>query len=134
MKKKWSDKPLSLLVKEAPLYKIFMISEEKNTLKKLVALQIAELEKEIELLESTIKPISPDSAYGRVSRMDAINNQAISEAALRDKKTLLDRMNFALTKIDHAEYGFCFRCKEEIAFNRLKSIPYASHCIKCAGR
>lgn len=109
-----------------------MTLEEKTLLKELVANQIIDLEKEIELLESTVQPISPDSAYGRVSRMDAINNQAISEASLRDKKTLHNRLKFALTKIDQDGYGFCFRCQEEIPYNRLKSIPYASHCIKCA--
>ncbi|MCF8259703.1 MAG: hypothetical protein K9J12_02940 [Melioribacteraceae bacterium] len=111
-----------------------MTREEKEKIKKITRERITELENEIEMLRQNVEPISPDSAYGRLSRMDAINNQAIDNAALKDKKTLLERLHFALTKLDSQEYGKCYKCKTEIPIKRLESIPYAHLCIRCSGR
>ena len=53
----------------------------------------------LKLIELT-KPISPDCAIGRVSRMDAINNKSINEAALRQKKNQLKALEYAINHVN----------------------------------
>jgi len=109
-----------------------MTNENKILLKESIIKQINELEDELILIEAAAKPISPDCAYGRVSRMDAINNKTIVDASLKDKQTKLHRFKYALTKIESENYGRCSRCGENIAIKRLMSIPYVNLCITCA--
>jgi DnaK suppressor protein len=64
--------------------------------------------------------------------MDAINNKSITDAAFRDKTTTMERLKFALSRIDSEEFGKCQKCGDEIAIKRLMSLPYAPLCINCA--
>jgi DnaK suppressor protein len=111
-----------------------MTNEDKKILRTSILKQIEEFEAEVKLLDEAAKPVEPDCAYGRVSRMDAINNKVIVEAALKDKQTSIDRFRYALTKIETVEYGKCSRCGMDIAVKRLMSIPYANLCIECANK
>ncbi len=111
---------------------MIMNKTDKIQIKKLILDQIAELEKDVLRLEEATKPISPDNAYGRVSRMDAINNKAIFDAALIDVRSQLQSCKNALMKIDSNEYGKCVKCGNNIAIERLRSIPFADFCIICA--
>lgn len=108
--------------------------DDKKEIKASIIEQISELQKELKRLEEAAKPISPDNAYGRLSRMDAINNKAIVDAALASKRTTLQSYENVLMKIDSDEYGRCVRCGGVIAVERLKSIPYADFCITCAAK
>ena len=69
-----------------------MNKEDKQDIKKRI---LEELEKTEELIldykEST-KPISPENAIGRVSRMDAINNKSVVEAALRKAEEKFNKL------------------------------------------
>ena len=109
-----------------------MTNENKKTIKGSLLKQIDEFEADIILLKEAAKPIAPDCAYGRVSRMDAINNKAIVDASLKDKETTLSRFKYTLSKIDSEDYGKCSRCGDDIAIKRLMSIPYVNLCISCA--
>ncbi|HDQ45167.1 MAG TPA: conjugal transfer protein TraR [bacterium] len=101
-------------------------------IKESILEHISELEKDLVSLEKAAKPVAPDNAYGRVSRMDAINNQAIVDAALRKKRITLQQYKSALARIDSSDYGRCRKCGNEIAENRLMAIPYTDVCISCA--
>jgi DnaK suppressor protein len=83
-----------------------------------------------ELVELT-KPIEPDCAIGRVSRMDAINNKSINEAALSKAQDKLKKINISLDRIDDDNFGSCIQCGEPIPIQRLLLMP-GSLCIKCA--
>ncbi|MCK5638998.1 MAG: TraR/DksA C4-type zinc finger protein [Flavobacteriaceae bacterium] len=85
----------------------------------------------IELKELT-KPISPDCAIGRVSRMDAINNKTINEAALRKAENKLKGLNNALLNINDADFGKCARCKNDIPLGRILLMPHSRFCVYCA--
>jgi len=111
-----------------------MTSEEKELLKATVINNISDLEKELESMKDTVQPIAPDDAIGRVSRMDAINNQAVAKAAYGDKQTLLSRLKLSLSVIDKENYGTCAKCKNQIPIKRLMSIPYSNLCVHCAAR
>jgi hypothetical protein len=83
-KKKCFDRLLNES-KKKPYFCSTMTKEEKAKLKKDIHKRLHDLEPQIEELKELTKPIEPDCAIGRVSRMDAINNKSISDAALIKK-------------------------------------------------
>ena len=111
-----------------------MTNDDKELIKESIINRVCELESELVDLQEAVKPISPDSAYGRLSRMDAINNKTIVDAALMDKSTTLQRFQYALSRIDLSDFGKCSKCGDDIAVKRLMSIPYVDLCITCAKR
>ncbi len=84
----------------------------------------------IELRELT-RPIAPDCAIGRVSRMDAINNKTINEAALRKAIVKLSGLKYALERIDEADFGICAKCTQEIPMGRILLVPHSRFCARC---
>lgn len=109
-----------------------MKAEELKELKKLIASQIQSTEQEITELIELIKPITLDNSIGRLSRMDAINNKAINEKALRDKKHTLQKLERAEERAGKGGLDTCLRCGDDIPFGRLKFMPYTTRCVKCA--
>ena len=84
----------------------------------------------LELIELT-KPIAPDCAIGRVSRMDAINNKSINEAALRKAKTKLSGLIYALERINDPNFGVCAKCEGQIPIGRIMLMPHSRFCARC---
>lgn len=71
---------------------------------------------------------------GRLSRMDAMQQRAMSEAAARLEDLERQRIRTALGRIKAGEYGFCVVCEDEIAEGRLQFDPSVPTCISCAQR
>lgn len=69
---------------------------------------------------------------GRLSRMDALQSQAMAQEANRRRELELIQISAALRRIDTGDYGFCTRCEEPIAPARLHHNPAAALCIDCA--
>lgn len=72
------------------------------------------------------------TSVGRLSRMDALQQQAMSQANLRRQEIELQRIQTALNRMKSGEYGYCVKCEEEIAEARLKIDPASLVCIRCA--
>ncbi len=72
------------------------------------------------------------SKVGRVSRMDALQQQAMSAAVGQRARLELTAIEAALRRIDSGEYGFCVTCSEDIAEKRLRANPAVVSCINCA--
>jgi len=111
-----------------------MNKEERTLLKDKITEKIAKTEKKIKELEELAKPIGPENSIGRVSRMDAINNKSVTEAALRNARQQLAKLQVALSKIDLPEFGICVFCKQPIPSARLLYMPESSRCVRCADR
>ena len=99
------------------------------------------IQEEIEKTEQNLvdykamaQPISPDDAIGRISRMDAINNKSVVDAALRTKRAKLTKLNVALAKIDDEKFGNCAMCNNPIQPMRLMFMPESTRCVRCASR
>lgn len=75
--------------------------------------------------KSSTRPVSLDESIGRVSRIDAIQNQQMALAAERRRVQELQR-------IDSGDYGYCIVCEEEISEKRLELDPTYSICVECA--
>jgi len=71
-------------------------------------------------------------SVGRLSRMDAMQQQAMAEAQERSRKRDLIRIEQAERRIREGEYGYCSECGEEIADGRLAIDPMAEKCVSCA--
>ena len=72
------------------------------------------------------------SKVGRLSRMDALQAQAISQERERRRALELARIDAALQRIESGDYGYCVDCDEPIAEQRLKFDPAVTLCIGCA--
>ena len=111
-----------------------MAELDLKALKSLIKEKINAIEDEILELKELTKPISPENAIGRLSRMDAINNKSINEAALRKSEEKYSKLKYALTKIDEEEFGICDRCGKDIQPQRLLLMPESNYCVTCAAR
>ncbi|MDT0557823.1 TraR/DksA C4-type zinc finger protein [Ichthyenterobacterium sp. W332] len=94
--------------------------------------EIASTEKQITDYEELTKPISPNDAIGRVSRIDAINNKSVNEASLRQAKTKLANLNRVLERFGSNDFGICLKCKQAIPVGRILIRPESLLCVNCA--
>ena len=74
------------------------------------------------------------SKVGRLSRMDALQAQAMAQASGVRRDALRQRIDAALKRIDEDEYGFCLTCGGRIDPKRLDVDPTVLSCIDCASR
>ncbi len=109
-----------------------MKTEEKNKLEKDIKQKILEIQNRILVLKDLTKPVEPDDAIGRVSRMDAINNKSVNEAALRQKERQLEALQEALEHINDHKFGKCIKCGKAIAYGRILIRPESKKCVNCA--
>ena len=79
------------------------------------------------------RPVELDQArVGRLSRMDALQSQAMSVETHRRRRVELHRIDAALGRIEAGDYGFCVSCGVSIALKRLEFDPTTPVCIDCA--
>ena len=72
------------------------------------------------------------SKVGRLSRMDAMQAQAMAQASGQRREAMLRNIEAALIRIDDGSYGLCRDCDEPINPKRLEFDPTALRCIDCA--
>jgi DnaK suppressor protein len=71
-------------------------------------------------------------SVGRLSRIDAMQVQAMALAQARRRASERSAIDTALRRIDEDEFGYCLRCGEDIAPARLEHNPAVTTCIECA--
>jgi len=110
-----------------------MASEERETFRQLL-LQLRE-----ELLSTSgVRDEASDTVHldqqsvGRLSRMDALQGQALAKAGKERAERQLKMIEAALMRIDNDEYGECMECGEPINPKRLEIDPTTLYCIECA--
>ncbi len=69
---------------------------------------------------------------GRLSRMDAMQAQAIAVETRRRNQLMLKNIERALKKIDADDFGYCESCDEAIDRRRLDFDPTVRFCVHCA--
>lgn len=79
------------------------------------------------------KPVEVDqTTQGRLSRMDALQSQAMEIELERRRLNELARIDSALKRIEDKEFGLCVSCGEKIGAKRLEHDPTVAACIHCA--
>ncbi len=109
-----------------------MSPEEHLELKKKIADEIETCKQMIIKFSESAKPVAPDNAIGRLTRMEAINDRSISEASLQSAKSKLIKLEAALGKIDQLDFGICIRCGNPIPVGRIMFMPENVLCVPCA--
>ena len=90
------------------------------------------LEQQLLFNASSSDPVQLDqSAVGRVSRIDAIQQQHMAISTRQQAQQRLARLNAAISAIGKDEYGYCQGCDEPINYERLQVQPEALLCITC---
>ena len=85
--------------------------------------------------EDESDPVELDqSSVGRLTRMDALQSQAMAAEVERRRELELARIESALERIEQGEYGYCVSCGEPIAPKRLELNPATPLCLSCAQR
>ena len=109
-----------------------MAELDRKALRALIVEKINVLENDILDLKELTKPIAPENAIGRLSRMDAINNKSINEAALRKSEEKFKKLKYALSRINDEDFGKCDRCGKPIQAMRIMLMPESNYCVSCA--
>jgi len=104
-----------------------------SEIKALLEREIAKTKEAIAAYKEGTEPIEPDYAIGRVSRMDAINNQSIVHAALRTAEDKLRKLEHMQDHFTDPDFGQCMRCGGKIPVGRLILKPESPYCVRCAG-
>lgn len=93
----------------------------------------AELENLSAISSGSRKAVELDqTSVGRVSRIDAIQQQALALATERNRERDLNRIASSLARLDEGTYGACIVCGEDISPKRLAFDPATPNCIDCA--
>lgn len=109
-----------------------MNHEEKQQLRERINSEIKTAFDQVAELKEMTKPIAPDAAIGRISRMEAINNKSVNELLLSKTKSKLQKLEASLAFIDQDDYGMCRVCKQAIPLGRLMMVPESDKCVNCA--
>jgi len=108
-----------------------MTADEART---ALAARLDELDQLEALGEKSRAPVTlQQDSVGRLSRMDAMQQQEMAQAENRRRQAERSRIRAALVRLDEDEWGWCVTCGEEIAAGRLQGDPSLATCVGCAG-
>ena len=105
--------------------------EQIETFKNQLEALVQELESQLSSIESSSKPVDLDGSVGRISRVDAIQQQQMAKDQKERIQTRLKKVQAALGRIKTGDYGICLKCEEPISIKRLEIMPEAPFCLNC---
>ena len=92
----------------------------------------AQLEEQLQQAKTATDPIQLDQTQvGRVSRMDAMQQQSVALSTRDHAQATLKKVYAALRVYEQGDYGYCRRCDGSIGFGRLQAQPESSLCLNC---
>ncbi|MFD2178336.1 TraR/DksA family transcriptional regulator [Veronia pacifica] len=94
-----------------------------------------ELEDELHQLADAAQEVTLDQqSFGRLSRMDAIQQQEMAKSNMVHVEQRLKEIAHALLRLEEDDYGYCESCGEDISEDRLRIKPEANLCISCQSK
>lgn len=93
---------------------------------------LVEIEQYLEKTEESAEAVSPDKSLGRLSRMEAMQDQQLMLEARRRKKMQKVAVQSALQRIENGQFGTCIFCGKLITEERLEVAPESSNCVNCS--
>ena len=103
-----------------------------NKFKKRLTEMRTELDSISTISAESRKPVELDqTSIGRLSRMDALQGQAMKLDTERRRGVERQRIEAALERIKDGNFGYCTVCDEDIAIKRLENDPSVPNCIDC---
>lgn len=99
----------------------------------LIEAELADITRQSKETSEHRKPVELDQqSVGRISRIDALQMQAMANAIEQRRKARLIALDQALRRMADGDYGCCLDCGEGIAIKRLEIDPAAPKCVRCA--
>jgi DnaK suppressor protein len=99
----------------------------------LLTTRRADLSALIEGAADSAAPVELDQqVQGRLSRMDALQGQAMAQATNERRRIEIAQIDAALGRMNEDEFGYCVECGDEIAPKRLELNPAIARCVECA--
>ncbi len=112
-----------------------MDEQSLNTFREKILQELEALSAANEEAESATRPVELDKqSVGRLSRMDAMQGQAMALATKERKQKRLIQLKAALMRIDEDNFGYCQGCDEPINLRRLAIEPTTLFCLECASK
>lgn len=109
-------------------------TDQLDTLRQAILAEIERLERSMRKTEKDLKPIALDqTAVGRLSRIDALQNQGLTKNLSERQQVKLGQLAEALRRMERGTYGVCVECGGPIPYDRLLVFPEAATCVACAG-
>jgi len=90
-----------------------------------------ELERLMRMTRDGTRSVDLDEPIGRLTRMDAIQQQKMAVANRRRHDVRLQQVKQALAVIEGDAYGICRRCDDPIGYRRLRARPESPYCLRC---
>jgi DnaK suppressor protein len=110
-----------------------LTAEQVEELRRELHRMRARLHRSMGISEQRSKPVTLDqTSVGRLSRMDALQNQGITQGLQAREAATLARVEEALARLERGEYGRCPSCERRIPYDRLLVFPEAATCAACA--
>jgi DnaK suppressor protein len=110
-------------------------SDQLRELRAILVQRLESVQAASDAAAESRRPVELDqTSVGRLSRMDALQMQAMAHAAEGLRFREAERIKATIARIDAGEYGYCVVCGEEIAPKRLAVDPTIATCIRCASR
>jgi DnaK suppressor protein len=107
--------------------------DDLDALRQALNRRLTALRRSIDGTSDSRRPVELDQAsVGRLSRVDAMQMQAMAQAAERMRGQEINRINATLRRLEGGEYGYCITCGEDIAPERLAIDPTIATCFHCA--
>ena len=111
--------------------KNYLTPEQSSTLhQKLLNLK-QETEELLKLSEEAAKPVDLGLPIGRISRMDAIQDQSLIKATRENIILKSKQIDASLLDFGNGRYGLCRMCDKPIGFKRLEAVPESPFCLTC---
>ncbi|MEM8957233.1 MAG: TraR/DksA C4-type zinc finger protein [Pseudomonadota bacterium] len=111
-----------------------MTEDETAKLRARIADRLASLETEESTAQAGREHVTLDqTSVGRLSRMDALQRQAMAQATARRRAAEIARLTDAARRLADApgEFGWCEECGEPVGMRRLEADPTLRLCIEC---
>ena len=109
------------------------MSIDPAAFRNLLLQRLAELDEQDRISAKDRDPVTLDQeSVGRLSRIDAMQVQAMALAQERRRKSERTAITAALQRIKEGEFGYCIKCGDEIAAKRLRNNPTVISCLECA--
>ncbi len=90
-----------------------------------------DLERRLAESKEQVKTIALDQPIGRLTRMDAMQQQKMAQEERRRREVRRKQVVVALAAFARDEFGYCKRCEEPIGYRRLKARPESPFCVGC---
>jgi DnaK suppressor protein len=91
----------------------------------------AQVEALLTQTEADTRPVDLELPIGRLTRIDAIQMQAMAQQNRRQVEARGQQVAAALNAFGAGTYGLCRHCKGPISLRRLEVLPETPFCLDC---